>query len=68
MEYEREVGVPRPERTYRWWRRNNSILNRDTKNWLGTDARYVGHPKIEEKIAKKQIRDQARKAAKESQG
>lgn len=34
---ERNRGTPRPVETYRWWRRANSDLNRDRKNWYGVE-------------------------------
>lgn len=47
MEYHRELGIPRAKQTYRWWRKNNSVLNRDKKDWEGVEAKYVDiHPPL----------------------
>lgn len=35
----RQLGIPRREESYRWYRRNFSVLNRDTKNWIGVEAK-----------------------------
>lgn len=41
----RQARTPRPVETYRWWRRNNSDLNRDRKNWYGVEPdRYAEQP------------------------
>jgi hypothetical protein len=48
----RQLGIPRREETYRWYRRKYSILNRDKKNWIGVEAKPPKeHPPLVLKIA-----------------
>lgn len=43
----RQLGIPRREESYRWYRRNYSVLNRDNKNWIGVEAKPpVEHPPL----------------------
>jgi len=52
MEYERHPKHPREKETFRWWRRNNSILNRDKKNWHGVEGKYTDIPiSFEERVS-----------------